>query len=217
MTNNYEVLGDQVLGDLIGTELVGEGDSGGLSAQYGISAAAELLSRGIKTYEDKQAAEKKRAEDAKKLDEAVRADVAWANAETTLEQADASAKEAARVVAQTAMQRALAAGAGLSPELQKERAHRVQSAAMQAAEKATKSPGNKSLQAAMRAWQRVAATVATGAPLAPYSPEAAAAAAASTGNFFTRQYGGVPVWGWAAGGAVVLTGLVLGIRAAVRR
>jgi len=201
----YEV-GDRVWDELMGAD--------GLDAQFGVNAASELLSRGLATYDKQKASE----ETAAKLDQAKAADVAWAEAEERLNLAlqskppDAARVEAAQVLAQTMSQAAASTGMGLPPDATAKRCAAAQAAVAAAAKAAGKDP---SKLARVKAWQKVAAACSSGTSLQPGA--GAHHAPSSQPSFFTKVHAGLPTWGWMVGGAAILTGGVLLIRALRKR
>lgn len=210
MTNEYDILGQQVV-----AEVMGEG--GKLDAQFGINAVAELASRVANTVESKKADEQAKKDADAKLRAVTNADVAWANAEAALAVAQPDQKAAAQVLVQSAQTAALAAGMGLSAELQQKRLLQAQKAAADAAQASLKDPSHKVKAATMAAWQKIVAAIAQQALSQPASTALTTTTPTPGQNFFTRQYGGVPVWGWAVGGTALVGGIYLVVRALKRR
>ena len=197
------------------SEALGE-EGGGFDYGMIVPAVSELVQKGVQTYQTQEKAKKATADDKARLDKAIAADAAWAQAETTLDLAqaspvkDASKIAAAQVVQSGAFGQAVQSGVGLTPESAGKRAAAAQKAARDAASDALASPSDATRQARMRAWQKVAAVAAAGGGL---GPGALAQRPTESGSFLTRYYAGIPVWGWGVGGVLVLTGGVLLLRA----
>ncbi len=201
----------EVLGNVVAAEAVGE--DGGLNAQFGINAASELLSRGVATYEKKKADDEAKRNDETKLQNAIAADVAWANAETMLNLAQPAQKPSAQVVAQSAMSTALAAGSGLSDASAQKRLASAQKAASDAAKSSYADSKSQAKSAAMKSWQKIAATLASGGGSSSSSSKSLVPSMAN----LHKGLGNIPTWGWVAGGVVVAGGLYLIVRAMRKR
>ena len=223
METAYEILGAQIVNEVTGIPpVVGAGP--GLDPQFGINAAAELISRGISTHQAKEEAKQKSAATAAQLERAIAADVAWANAEVMLETASASKDPqkiaAAQSLASSSQSAAAIVGIGLAPEASAQRITKAQDTAKKAAEASYADPKNLGKAAAMRAWQKVASAVVTSTAQAPGGEQALQLANVGGTSFLDvmrRRYGGVPVWGWAVGGLGLTFGLTLFIRALRKR
>lgn len=214
--NAYDLLGQQMVNEVMGQAPPAKP---GFDAQFGINAAAELLSRGIATHENKQAAQKAAAESKAAGDRAIQADVSWANAEIMLETANLSKDPqkilSAQALVQSAQQNAINASYGLPTDALARRISTANDMAKKAAEASYEDSGNAGKAAAMRAWAKISAAVSA---FAAQSPGGALALqqvgrGSSFLDFMKRKYGGVPVWGWTVGGLGVATGLSLVIRA----
>ena len=210
--NAYELLGQQMVSEVMGQTPPAKP---GFDAQFGINAAAELLSRGIATHENKEAAKKAAADSKSAGDRAIQADVAWANAEVMLETANLSKDPqkiaAAQFLVQNAQQTSMAATMGMPTDALARRISAANDAAKKAAEASYGSPANAGLKAAMNAWAKIAAAVSSFAAQQPGGALALqqAGQGGSFLDFMKRKYGGVPVWGWTVGGAGAATGLIL--------
>ena len=200
---NIEVLGAQIVNELMGA------DAGGLTPQFGINAAAELLNRGVTTYEQKEAAKKEAANQAAALARALATDISWANAEVMLEQAntskDAQKISAASSLRQSAETNAMSARIGLSDDSERKRQQAADDMAKQSAEKSFAQPGNAGLAAAMRAWQKVSSArgLGAGGALTRYT-------GGGGGSFLDamkKKYAGIPLAGWLVGVPVITFGL----------
>ena len=206
----YELLGQQMVNEVMGADAPPA--KPGFDAQFGINAAAELLSRGIATHENKEAAKKAAADTKAAGDRAIQADVAWANAEVMLEtasnQKDPQKIMAAQMLAQSAQQAALSAGIGMPTEALARRISAANDAAKKAAEASYAASSNPGLKAAMNAWAKVAAAVSTQAAQSAAGNQALILASGG-GNFLTKKYGPLPLWGWGVAGLGTAT--VLGL------
>lgn len=216
---------DEVLGDDAAAKSGGGGGGGGFDWSMLIPATAEIAQKGIQTYQAKEQAGKQSAEDKAKLDKAIQADAAWANAEAVLDLAN-SAKDASKIAAaqtlqQSAYAQAMAAGAGLSPASAGKRTAADQQAASDAAQDALSNPKDLAKQAKMRAWQKVVAVASAAAQPTPADQAAAAKYSrehgGGGGSFLTKYHAGVPMWGWLVGGTVGVTGLGLLIRSLLKK
>jgi hypothetical protein len=219
----FDVIGRQALAELLGDSAPAGGSSGGLDATFLSNAAAELLNRGVQTEQNKKTAQASSKNDADTLSKAQSADGNWAAALVALDQAqqgkDAQAISAATVLSQSAQSQVLTVGTGLSDAGKKKRLQSAQDNAQRAASDSLNSPSDKVKMAKMKAWQQVASTVAAlagGAAALPGMPGADSAidkhGGGHGGSFLTRNYAGVPAWGWGVGGAGILTGLIMLIR-----
>lgn len=212
MSDEMEILGAQVVRELVGA------DGGGLDLNFALNAAGEVAQRGVNMYQQEEAKKKADAAAAAALTRALAADVAWADAEEMLDlvkkSGDAQRIAAAQSIAQAADAAAMQAGAGMPQSAIDKRVSAAQENATKAAREAL-SDANK--QSKMRAWQKVAARAGFGGMSMSPSGKGGLSRSASSGNFFTRQYGGVPVWGWGLGAAGVLTGTILLVRALRKR
>jgi hypothetical protein len=132
---SYEILGAKIVSELTGAD---PAPAGGLNAQFGINAAAELLTRGLATAEAKSAEKKSAAASEAATNKALSADVNWANAEVMLETANLSKDPqkiaAAQSLQMSAMAAAQSAGAGLTPDGAAKRIETANAMAKQAAE-----------------------------------------------------------------------------------
>jgi flagellar capping protein FliD len=197
--------------DILGSVIAGEtggAAGGGFDTSFLIDAASELAKRGVSTYESKQASEKSRRDAEAQLQRAVAADQAWAAAERDLELAtlsrDAGKVAAARAMVDLSASDARSAGAGLPQDKINQRVAAAANATKSAASAAMGAPGDASKQAALHAWQKVAAAAAAPAPAAPGQPGGLAHHGGGA-SLFSR----VPTWGWIAGGATVVIGAAL--------
>lgn len=196
----FEVLGARVAEEL-------GGDDGGLNAQTGITAAAELLSRGVATYQKSDADKKTAADAGKAADKAIASDSAWADAE---ELAIISPKDAARrAIADAAAASSAQAGIGL-PQAAADKRCIAAKAAVVAATKAASADTSKLPR--LKAWQKVSAVACAGAPAAAAAADEKARGAG--GNFLSRYGTTIALVG---GGVVVLTGVFLLIRSMKKR
>lgn len=218
---NYEILGRQIVSELQHGHVVGAAPAtGGFDPSFLIDAASELTKGGISSYQSSQASDAANKAAAAAAAKSVSADAGWAAAERDLDIAHQSGN-AQQIASATALESAMknaaaATAAGLTPAAQQQRAAAATKAVQNAASDSLASPNDNAKAATMRAWQLVAAQVAAGAALAPNNPAAPGSALAkhveTGGNFFVKNVGGVPVWGWTLGGAAVLTGVVLLLR-----
>ena len=213
MEPNVEVIGAQIVNEMVGEEA----KRPGFDAQFGINAAAELLSRGVNTYQNQEETKKRDALEKTSIANALQADVAWANAEVMLEQANKSKDEqkiaAASVLASSMASAASGAGAALSPVGAAKRISSANDMAKQAAERSFAAPQNVGLAAAMRAWQKVAAAAASQTASMPGGSTALELARQGSGGlgFLSRRVGPFSVGGWliaVPAGGVGLWGLV---------
>jgi len=218
--DNYEILGRQIVNELVGDA----GKPGAFDPSFLINAAAEITERGVQYKQDQDAASKAAKDVAARTQRAITADAAWAGAEATLDLAQQSGNAqqiaSAQALAQAAAASALASGVGLPQDAIDKRVAAAQDGAKKAAQDSLSAPSDAAKAAKMRAWQKVAISAAS-APATP-SPASTAMVPAGGGghmraagggeNIFTKSYGGVPGWGWALGGAGVLTGLILLLR-----
>lgn len=211
MSDQYEILGRQIVRELERKELVG------FDYNTIIDAADELSKAGIKSYQDSQnggAATK--ANDAATA-KAISADAGWAAAETQLSIAQAGGNPQQLASAQALESAARAAsqanGAGLNTASQAARVNAAQNSARVAAQASLSSPNDSTKSAQMKAWQLVSAGVATPGGMLPSSGSMTPHGGRSDGNFLTKNVGGLPVYGWVVGSAVVLTGVVLLVKA----
>jgi hypothetical protein len=224
MEPNYEVLGAQIVRELMGeAPIVGAGPQ--LDAQAGISAAAELISRGVNTYQAKEDAKKSAAAQQVATANALSADISWANAEVMLETANNSKDPqkimAAQSLASTAAAGAMSAGMSLSTEAAAKRISAANEMAKQAAEKSYANPKNVGLAAAMRAWQKVSAAAMQQTSQLPGGSNALELARLSGGgggflDAMKKKYAGIPLGGWLIG-VPVTGGLIALIVKALRR
>ena len=222
MQQNIEVLGQQIVGEMIAAERTAVGAGPGLDAQFGINAAAELLNRGVNTYQAKEEEKKNQAAQKVALANALAADVSWANAEVMLEQANLSKDPqkimAAQSLAGSAASAAMSAGAGLSADSSAARVKAANDMAKQAAERSFADPKNAGLSAAMRAWQKVATAAAQQTSGMP-GGDAALARVGAGGGFMAamrKRYLGVPLGGWLVG-VPVAGGLIALVVKALRK
>lgn len=203
-----EVLGAQIVREL-SSPVVGAGPT--LDAGFGINTAAELLNRGVNTYQAQEDAKKSAAAQAAGLAKAISADVSWANAEVMFTQAqqskDSQKIAAAQSIAGSAQAAAMSAGAGLNADSQAKRQQAANDMARQAAEKSFAQPGNAGLAAAMNAWQKVAAAISSGmgsgGGMVPYRGGGGGGFMEAMG----KRYGGIPLGGWLIGTPIVGFGL----------
>jgi len=222
-TDPHEMLGRQVVYEILGADA-----AKGPSFDFGslFSAAAEAATKGVDYAQAQSAANAANAAQDDKLKKAIAADSAWADAETTLDVTkqggDASKIAAASSLASAMQAAAISTAAGLDADRAGKRLEAAQKMANTASQNALNNSSNAAAQSKMRAWQKVLAGVAS-ASSAPStalttSPDSALLAkhgfsgGKGDGNFFTQKFGGVPMWGWMAGGAVVLTGVALLLR-----
>lgn len=211
---DYNVIGedDEDLFEILGAE----GGADGLSVPFAIDALSELAKRGVETYSSKQAAERAESSAKEQLRRSIAADAAWAAALRDLDVAtltrDAGKVAAAKAMADLTGADARSAAAGMSQDKINQRVAAAAAAAKQAAADAANSPADVTAQATLRAWQKVAQAAAIPVPGAQAA--ATGGGALSSGHqagpsFWTRTHAGVPMWGWIAGGGVVLLGLTL--------
>ena len=220
MEPNYEVLGAQIVSEMMGADPA----KPGFDAAFGINAAAELLSRGVNTYQNQEDAKKNKAANEAALARALQADVGWANAEVMLAQANQSKDPqkiaAAQAICQNAQSASMVAGSGLSPESMAKRLDTANDMAKQAAEKSFATPSNPGFAAAMQAWQKVASAVSMLTAQAPGGSMALELAKQRGGSSFLdamkKKYAGVPLGGWLIG-VPVAGGLIALIVRALRR
>lgn len=204
-------------GSMVVSEVMGAAPMGGFDSTFLINAAGELAQRGVSTYEQKQAADKAKAQGTAQTSRAIAADGAWASAEQMLDlsrqSGDVQKIAAATAMAQSADAAADAAGNGLPADGVAKRVANAQAAMNQAAQASLSNPKDAPAAALMRAWQKVAARAGVSS-----SGDAGGGGSSGGGalshmglgsgpSFFTRSYAGVPVWGWGLGGLAVVGGL----------
>jgi hypothetical protein len=221
----HEALGRQIVYEVLKAQnpdyhIVGAG-AGSFDFSTLINAAAEAANKGIEYKQGQDAANASSAAQDDKLRKSILADASWADAETTLaivkQSGDASKIAAAQSLANAMQSAAVSTAAGLDSDHTAKRMEAAQRA-MNNASQAALSSSSPAAQAKMAAWQKVLTSIASAPSTAlATTPDASVLARHGFGgggssNFFTQKYGGVPVWGWAAGGAVVLTGLALVLR-----
>lgn len=224
MVNEYEILGQQVIGEMQQAEMrsvVGAAMADGFDFSSAIQAAAELSQKGVQAYQASQASDQAKKDQAGALARATTADASWASAEQMLDLArtshDPARIAAAQALQASAQQGALAAGAGLISDTVAKRVAAAQDAAKKAAQDSLNNPNDAAKAALMRAWQKVAASagiVPSGSSGGLTLSDAHGGRGGGGGpSFFTKHYAGIPGWGWLVGGAVTVTGIGLLIRA----
>jgi hypothetical protein len=216
---NIEVLGAQIVSEMMGA------DAGGLTPQFGINAAAELLNRGVATYEQKEAEKKSAAAQQVALANALSADISWANAEVMLDQANQT-KDPQKIMAAQALDSqaagaAMTAGAALNADSSAKRVKQAQDMAKQAAEKSLADSKNAGLASAMRAWQKVASAAIQQTSQMPGGDMALARTRGAGGGSFMdamrSKFLGIPVGGWLIGVPALGIGGTLLFKALRRR
>lgn len=207
------------------TEIEGIGADASPGFNWGtlITAAAEAANSGVTYAEQKKASEQSGRNSAAAAAKAIIADAAWASAEQQFDLATRSGDQGRIAPAQAlqvhAAQAAQAAGSGLDVAGQIKRADAAQKALHDAASDALASPNDQAKAALSRAWQKVVA----GTPSVAAGGGGGGALVhnkyGSTGgdSWFTRRYAGVPNYAWLIGGGVALTGLILLVRALLKR
>ncbi len=216
---NYEVLGGrssyEILGEEIVREVTGAAPGPGFDTSFLVSTAAEAASRGISTYEQKKAAEAASRDAKSKLDRSILADIAWADAEAGLVYAaktgDPTKVAAGEALVQVTRSEALAAGAALTPALAEKRVSAARKSLAEAARDSSAAPSDASKASRVSGWQKVLAAASQQA-LPVQSEVPGQISRSGTSSFLTKMHYGVPAWGWAAGGVLVLTGLYLALR-----
>lgn len=209
--HQIEVLGAQIVQEL--------GADPGLTPQYGINAAAELLSRGIATHQAQQEAKKTAEAQKVALARSLSADISWANSELMVSSAqiakDPQKIAAAQALAANAEGNAATAAAALNAEGAAERLRKANEMAQQALERSLATPGNPALADAARAWSKVAAAARQsggGGALALFK--------GGGGGFMEamrKRYLGVPLGGWLIGVPVGVGAITLIVKALRRR
>ena len=210
---NYEILGRQIVNELEKKELVGAFDYSTL-----LDAASEVSKAGLKDYQDSQNAGKNQAATDAATSKAISADAGWAAAEASLTIAQAGGNSqqiaSAQALESAAKMSSMQSGAGLPAAAQTARVTAAQNSAKQAAQASLSAPSDAAKSAQMKAWQLVAASVASPTGSVPGAPGAGPHGGhESGGNFLTKKVGGMPVYGWVLGGGVAVTGIVLLIKA----
>lgn len=205
MDEDYEVLGEQIVNDLMGA-------GAGLDSGFLVSAASELAARGVNTYQEKQAADKVKA-DAQK---AISADNVWASAEANADIAsqgkDAQKITTTRALADAAARDADVAASGLTPDGVTMRCAAANASAKLAAENSSAATKDVAKAALMRAWQKIAAKCSSSASGSGALSAFGGGGAGGGSSFLTKMHAGIPTYGWILGGGVVLTGGILLIK-----
>lgn len=198
----FEILGQTIVNQATGRRVIGDGGFGsgsGFDSSFLINAASELAQRGVNTYEDEQKKQKAQADAQAQLAKAITADANWASAEAMLDLAN-QAKDPSRIAPAQALQssaasKAASVGVGLPTDAVAKRVAAAQDAANKAAQDALASPKDTLKQATMRAWQKVAAQ-AGALSAGPLAPSGGTHGGGHHGNWLTKQWGPMPVWGW---------------------
>jgi len=212
--SDYDVLGKQIVSELESAEILGA-SFGGFDVASLFNAAGEIVNKGIDYKQSQDAAAKTKADQGTALAKAIAADAAWANAEQVLDIANQS-KDANRIAAAQALQQsdsseAMNAGTSQDSDSTSKRVEAAQNALNNASQNSVSNPNDKAKAALVRAWQKVVSRAAV-APSGGGNPLSHFGGSGGT-SWFTKVHGGIPTWGWMAGGAVTLTGLILLIRA----
>lgn len=217
----FELLGEQIVKEVDGGEEIGAFDP-----TFLVNAAAGLAQGGVAAAQAKQAEDKTNKDSAAALSKSMTADASWADAETQLDLAQQSKDQtriaAAQSLQSSTMMAALQAGQAVTGDAVAKRVQAAQDAQKKAAQDSLSNPKDGAKAARMRAWQKVAAAVVSGAgPVA--TQQAAAMSAASdkhehegkggSPSFFTKQVAGLPVWGWGVGLLTLGTGTFFLVRA----
>lgn len=208
------------------TEIQGIGADASPGFNWGtlITAAAEAANQGVTYAETKKASEQAGRNASAAAAKAITADAAWASAEQQFDLATRSGDQGRIAPAQAlqvhAAQAAQAAGAGLDVAGQMKRADAAQKALHDAASDALASPSDQAKASLSRAWQKVVAgtpSVAAGGSGGGGALVHNKYGGAGGDSWFTRKVGGVPTYAWLIGGGVALTGLILLVRALLKR
>ena len=209
-------MSDKELIGMIEAEILGDAPAsgGGLDASFLTSAASELLTRGVTTYQTDEAKKKAAADDAKKASAAIAADVqataACADVEVAKAQSPSSvpAKQAA---AQQATNAQDLAAIGLSADAAAKRVAAANDAAKKAADAWSADPKNVRAGAMAKCSAQTAAKATMGASTVPGANALIAQQKSSGGgNFLLKRLGPLPVYGWALV-TVGLTGVTFGL------
>lgn len=210
--NTHDMLSQRALQEA-GVSVCGDG-FGDFDPKFLIDTAAELSKRGVDTYQDDQKKQKDQAQVAMQLQKAIAADANWANAEAMLtlanESHNASQIAPAQALQSSAMSAAMSAGTGLPSDAVAKRVAAAQDAANKAAQDALANPSDALKQATMRGWQKVLA--AAGSSGTSLSPSGGGRGHVGGGNWLTKKWGPMPVWGWGVTTLGVVTAGVLVVK-----